>query len=152
MQQKGGFAGGRRALEGRRGDADDGGAFLEGRQHVAQRESARDGVELMAALDQPGGVLRMQVGAERHDQDIGLESPMVGHHPPGERIDGLHRRLQEAHAGLEDRAVWVTHVWRHLPSEHHIQFREAEDERVALVDEQDIDCIAESLGEDGCQL
>jgi hypothetical protein len=39
-----------------------------------------------------------------------------------------------------------------LPSEHHVELREAEDECVTLVDKHDIHRVAERLGEDGCQL
>jgi hypothetical protein len=40
----------------------------------------------------------------------------------------------------------------HLPSEHHVEFREAEDERVAFVDEDDVDVVAECIREDCRQL
>ena len=41
---------------------------------------------------------------------------------------------------------------RHLPPEHHVELGEAEDERIALVDEDDVDRVAEGLGKNRRQL
>jgi len=37
---------------------------------------------------------------------------------------------------------------RQLPPDHHVEFREAEDDRVALVGQDDVGRVAEILGED----
>ena len=132
--------------------ADDGRAPLEAREHVAQREGSRNRVELVAAFHQPRRGRRIEVGAERHDQHVRVERSGVGHHAPGGGIDGSHRGLQEPHARLDDVAVGMTDVGRHLPSEHHVELREAEDERVALVDEHDVDGVAEGVRKNRRQL
>ena len=132
--------------------ADDGRAPLEAREHVAQREGSRDRVELVAAFHQPRRGCRIEVGAERDHQNVRLERSRVGHHAPGGRIDGSHRGLQESHARFDDVAVGMAHVGRHLPSEHHVELREAEDERVALVDEHDVDGVAEGIRKNRRQL
>src|SRR5262245_24833047 len=41
---------------------------------------------------------------------------------------------------------------RRLPPEHDVELREAEDERIALVDEHDLDGVAERLGKNRRQL
>src|SRR5215467_2789718 len=41
---------------------------------------------------------------------------------------------------------------RQLTAEHHVELREAEDERVAFVDEDDVDIFAEFLGKSRRQL
>ena len=46
----------------------------------------------------------------------------------------------------------MTDGGRQLPSEHYFEFREAEDERITLVDENDVDGIAESLRKNRRQL
>ena len=58
----------------------------------------------------------------------------------------------KSHARLDDVAVGMTDVGRDLPSEHHVELREAEDERVALVDERDVESVAEGLGKNRRQL
>jgi hypothetical protein len=86
VQQEGGFAGAA-ALKG--GDADNGRTLFESGQHAGQRFSAREGVELVAALDQTGGGCQIHIGAERHDQ-CRIQRPVTGHYPHGDRVDGAH--------------------------------------------------------------
>ena len=54
-------------------------------EHVAAREGAGLRVELVARLEQPGRGLRVEVGAERHHQHVGVERSGVG-------VDVLGRR------------------------------------------------------------
>ena len=54
--------------------------------------------------------------------------------------------------GLADVPVGQPYVIEATPPEHHVQLRETEDERVALVDESDLDVVAEILGEPGREL
>ena len=87
MHQQRGLARRRRALERRRGDADDHPAAVEVGEHVAQGEGAGHRVELVAALDQAGRGLGVQVGAERDHQHVGVEGPGVGLDPLGGGVD-----------------------------------------------------------------
>ena len=47
-------------------------------EHVAAREGAGHCVELVARLEQPGRGLRVEVGAERDHQHVGVEAAGVG--------------------------------------------------------------------------
>ena len=87
MQQQRGLARRRRALERRGGDADDDPPAGEGGQHVARRERAGDGVELVAVLDQPGRGGRVEVGAEGDDQDVAFERAGVRLDAARDRVD-----------------------------------------------------------------
>ena len=69
-------------------------------EHVAQRERAGDRVELVAALDEPGRRRRVEVGAERDDEDVGVERAGVGLDALGGRVDRADRRLHERTPGL----------------------------------------------------
>ena len=40
----------------------------------------------------------------------------------------------------------MTNLGSHLPPEHHVEFREPEDKRVALVDQHDVDGFAQVIG------
>ena len=64
------------------GDPDDDPTALELRQHVAQREGAGLRVELVPTLDQAGCCSGVEVGAERHHQDVGLERARLRRDPP----------------------------------------------------------------------
>ena len=52
---------------------------------------------------------------------------------------------QESHARFDNVTVRMAHVGRHLPSEHHVELREAQDERFSFVDQHDVDRIAEGV-------
>ena len=54
--------------------------------------------------------------------------------------------------GLLIVAVGVEDVGGRLLPEHDVQLRESENESVALVDEDDVDVVAELFGESGGQL
>ena len=67
-------------------------------------------------------------------------------------VDGGDGLLQEAHAGLEDLAVGEAHGLERCATEHHVELGVAEDEGVALVDQRDLDLLAERLREHGGEL
>ena len=46
----------------------------------------------------------------------------------------------------------MPHLGRHLPSEHHVEFRKAEDKRIVLLDKHDLDGIAQCVRQDRRQL
>ena len=118
----------------------------------AQPLGAAHGVELVAPLGEPRRGVQVVIGAERHDQDVGLVNTAVGGHAPRLGIDRGDRLLQEAHAGLCDVAVCeADRVWRR-PAEHHVELRVPEDERVVLVDQGYVDVVAERLRQHGREL
>ncbi len=112
---------------------------------------ARDRVELVA-LREPGRRRDVVIRAERDDEDVRVERPRVGLHAPRGWVDGAHRRLDEPHTWFDDVAIWVAHLRELDPSEHDVELREAEDERVALVDEHEIESVAERIRKDRRQL
>ena len=69
----------------------------------------------------------------------------IGGYPPPLGIDRGDRLLQEAHAGLGDVAVREADGLRCRPAEHHVELRVPEDERVVLVDQGDVDLVAQCL-------
>ena len=152
MQQQRGLARRRRALERRPADADDRAALRERGQHLAQPLGAGDGVELVAALGESRRGVQVVVGAERHDQDVGLVDAAVGGHAPRLGIDRGDRLLQEAHAGLGDVAVREADRVGRRPAEHHVELRVPEDEGVVLVDQGHVDVVAERLRQHGREL
>ena len=100
-----------RALERRRRHGDDDAPAVEVGQHVAQRECAGLGVELVAALDQSRRRLGVQIGAERDDQNVRIERPGVGFDALGVGIDRADRRLHELHTWFDDVAVGVPNLF-----------------------------------------
>jgi hypothetical protein len=120
--------------------------------HLAQPLGATHGVELVAPLGEPRRGVEVVIGAERHDQDVGLVNTAVGGHAPPFGIDRGDRLLQEAHAGLCDVAVCeADRVWP-CPVEHHVELRVPEDERLVLVDQGHVDVVAERLRQHGREL
>ena len=106
------LARGGRALERGRCHPDDHPSALERRQHVTAREGTGLGVELVTALLEARRRRHVEIGAECHDQHVGVEGAGVGLDPLGRRIDGLDRRLHESHTGLDDVGVAVTNPRR----------------------------------------
>ena len=145
VHQQGGLAGRRRALEGRRRDGHDHPPTLERGQHVPQLEGTGHRVELVAALHQARGRIGMQVGAQGHHEDVGLERPGVGLHPLRGGVDRGDRGLHEADPRLHDVGVAVVDVGRQPVPEHHVELREAEHEPVGLVDQHDVRIVAQRL-------
>ena len=152
VQQQRALARRRRALERGAADADDGVARRERRDDAGEPLGTVDRVELVAALGQAGRGLEVVVGAERDDEDVGLVGAGVGRHAPRLGIDRRDRLLQEPHARLGDLAVRQAHRVAARAPEHHVELREAEDERVALVDQRHVDLVAERLRERGGEL
>ena len=149
VQQERRLAGRRRALERGSAHSDDRRAGPERWEDLAKGLGARHGVELVAGLHQARRRCELIVGAEGHDQNVGLVGVEVGHHTPPDRVnlgDGL---LAEAHLRRCDRAVAeVDDIGCPLP-EHHVQLREAEYEGVGAIDQRDIDLVAELLRQRG---
>ena len=72
----------------------------------------------------------------------------VGDDGAGGGVEGADGGLEEADAGFDQVAVEMADLGGGLAAEHDFQFGEAEDEGVALVDEDDVDGAAEGFGED----
>ncbi len=121
-------------------------------QYLPERERSRHRIELVAALDESRRGRGIEIRPERHHHDVALEWSRVRLHPFGRRIDGADGRLHETQTRLVDRAVGVEDVGGRLLPEHDVQLRESENESVALVDEDDVDVVAELFGESGGEL
>ena len=152
MQEQGGFARRRRALERRPADPDDRLAARERRQHFGHPLGAGNRVELVARLGEPGRRVEVVVRSEGHDEDVGLVDARVGRDAARLGIDCGDRLLHEADTDLRDVAVREANCVRSRPPEHHVELRVAEDEGVALVDQGDGDLVAERFREHGREL
>jgi hypothetical protein len=152
VEQQRGLAGGRRALQRRRADADDRSALRERGQHTTQPLGAGDGVELVAPFRESRRGVEVVVGTECNHQDVGLIGAAVGGDASRHGIDLGDRFLQEAHAGLHEVAVREAHCVGRRPAEHQVELRVAEDERVALVDQGHSDVVAMRLRQHGGEL
>ncbi len=152
MQEQRGFARRGRALERRPADADDRAAARERWKHVAHPLGTTDGVELAPALGESRRGLEVVVGAESDDEDVCFVDSLVRRHAPRVGIDGGDRLAQEAHARLEDVGVRQADLFCGGSPEHDIEFRVAEDERVALVDQRDAGVVTERLGQESREL
>ena len=138
MQQQCGLARRGRALVRRTADPDDRGPSVNvGKIPAAARRRRR--VELVAVLGQARRGVEVVVGAERDDQHVSVVDSGVGGNAPGLGIDRRDRLPQDAHARHRDVAYTETDRVRRRPAEHHIEFREAEDEPLALVDQRHVD-------------
>ncbi len=149
MEKQRGFAGGGWAFEGLAGDADDGRAAFEASDDVTQGEGSGDGVELVAAFDEAGSRGGVEVCAEGDDEEVGFEVAGVSNDGADGGVEGTDSGLEDADAGFDEVAVKMTDLGGGLMAEHHFEFGEAEDEGVGLVDEDDVDGVAEGFGEDG---
>ncbi len=152
VHEQRGLARGGRALEGRRGDRNDDPASLEARDDVAQRERPVLCVELVAAFDEAGSRRRVEIGAERDHEDVGVEGARIGLDSLGSRIDRVDVRLHEPDAGLHDVGVVMVHRGCRRSPEHDLELREPEDEGVGPVDEHDVDVVSELFREPRRQL
>ena len=142
----------RRALERCGGHPDHHAAAVEGRQHVTHSQSAGHRVELIATFHQPGGGRRVEVGPQGDHHDVGVKGAGVGLDPPLAGVDRPDRGLHEPYSGLDQVAVGVDHRVGDKPAEHHIEPREAKGESLGLVDEHDLDGVAEFVGQPCGQL
>ena len=127
-------------------------ALRERRQDLGQPLRTGLGVELVAALGEAGRGIHVVVGPQRDDEHVGLVHARVRGHPLRLGVDRGDRLLEHAHAGLGDVAVLEADRFRRLAPEHHVELREAEDERVGLVDQRHLDLVGDRLGEHGAQL
>ncbi len=106
----------------------------------------------MSALLEPGRGLEVVVGAERHDENVGLVHSAVRDDAPSLRVDRGDRLAEEADAGLGELRVRQPNVLEPDSPEHHVELRVAEDERLGLVDQRDARVLSERLGQLGRQL
>ena len=111
VHQQRGLARRGRALERRRRHRDDDAPAVEVSQHVAQRERAGLGVELVAALDESRRRLGVQIGAERDDENVRIERAGVGFDALGVGIDRADGRLHELHTWFDEVAVGVPNLF-----------------------------------------
>ena len=115
---------------------------------LGELRGAGDGVELVAPqLDEAGRERSVNVSAERHDQDVGVEHPDVGHDTLacGSMLvivvcTNIHVRLVQLGVGRAD-------LLQRLVAEQHVDLGEAEDEGVALVDEGQHHVVGQGVGE-----
>jgi len=83
------------------------------------------------------------VSAERHDQDVRLIGVQVGRDPQSLGVDRRDRLLAEPDSRRFQVRVRQSNLLFDLPAEHQLELGEPEDERVAAVDQGDVDGIAE---------
>jgi hypothetical protein len=152
VKHQGGFARCRWALERRGAHSDHHGPAGEVRQCVPQPNRPGDRVELVAALGESRRRVDVVVGSERDHPDIRFIGADIGGNDPSFRIDRRNQLLAKPDAGFDELPVWQPHGAGRRVVEHQIELGEAEDERVALVDQGDVDVFAESLREHGGQL
>ena len=152
MEHEGRFVRCRRAFEEATQDGDDDVAVIEIGQDVAQLGCAFGRVELVAALHQSGSDIDVQVGPEGDNQDVGVVGAFIGYDAFAVGVDGGDGLLAELDVGPGDVPVVQSYVAEAAAPEHHVQLREAEDKRVTLVDESDLDLVAKVLGQPGREL
>ena len=151
MQQQDRLARGGRALERRGSDPDDYPSAAEGWQNITEGERSFHCVELVSRLDESRCGSGVEVGAQGDDHHICFEMPDVRLDASRYRIDGADGRPHKAHTGLHDAGVGVANLMDGTP-EHHVELGEAEHEPIGLVDQHDLDVVAELLGESRRQL
>ncbi len=114
-----------------------------------QSERAPDRIELVAALAEARCRVDVVVSAQPDHEVVRIVRSAICHDTPRDRIDGSNRLLTELDAGFVDVAVEAAHVFERLSSEHQFELRETEHERLALVDQRDVDVFAEGLRKAG---
>ena len=147
VQQDRGLARRGRALERVAAHADHRVPRGEGRQAVACPHRAVERVELVAAGVEPGRRAGVVVGAERDDEHVGVVGLEVGDDPHRLGVDRHDRLLTEAHAGLRHPRVRDPDRLGRCLAEQQVELREAEDERVALVDQGAVELVADRVGQ-----
>ena len=140
------------ALEERTEHTDDDRAALERRERVSGSLRAGEGVELEAVFHESRRRRNVIVGSECDDEDVGVVGGNVGDDSAMFGIDGRHGLLTELDSGLVDGAIRVPHFGYLAAPEHDIELREAEHERVALVDEGDANLVGDRFGQPGYEL
>ena len=149
VHQQGGLTRRGRAFERGRRHPDQDPAALEPVENLTQCESARHGVELVPTFEKSRRGLGVEIGAECNDEDVCFESLLIGAHHLCDRVDRRHFGADEAHARLHDIVEAVQDMRGVGVAEHDVQLREAEDESLTLVDQHDVDIVAELLGQQG---
>ena len=99
----------------------------------------------MTAVEQTGRRFRVHIGAQGDHQDVGVERALSGVDVLGHRIDGGYLGLHDLHTGLGDVGVPMENRVLGRPPEHHVEFRESEDEAVLAIDQNDVGGITELL-------
>jgi hypothetical protein len=99
----------------------------------------------MTAVEQTGRRLGVHIGAQRDHQDVGVERALSGVDVLGHGIDGGDFGLHDLHTGLGDVGVPMEDRVRGRPPEHHVEFREPEDETVLAIDQNDVSRLPELL-------
>ena len=151
MQHECAFARRRRTLVRCAAYADERVALRERGQDIAQPVRSGHRIELVD-VGQSRRRRDVVVGAEGHHQVVAIVRAGIGGHATGRRVDGGHRFAQQAHAGLDEVAIRMAHRVERGVAEHHVELGEAEDERVALVDQRHLHLIAQRLRQDRAQL
>ena len=146
VQQQRGLARRRRALERRAADADDRAALRERR--AAPRAAARRRRRSRTRCRPRRGPASRRGRSRRR-------APRRGRRPRGRRASVVTRRASGSIAvivscrkrtpGLTMSRYGEADRVGRRPAEHHVELRVAEDERVALVDQRDVDVVAERL-------
>ena len=124
----------------------------EGGKHSAKPLGAGNGVELAVSLGQPGRRVEVVVGAQSHDEDVGLVRALIRRHPPRLRVDGRDGLAQETDAGLDDFGIRQADIFGLRLAEHHVELRIAEYERLVRVDQRDARIVSECVGQKGREL
>ena len=147
VQQEGPLERSRRALERLPEDGDKHSPAVEIGQRVAKPLGAGERVVLVPASLEARRGGHVVVGAERHDDEVGVVRACVGGDSPRGRVDAGHRLLAELDAVLRDVAVVELHLLGRLAAEHHLKLGEAEEERVVAVQKRDPNRVRDRLGE-----
>ncbi len=101
----------------------------------------------MAAVLQSWSRRHVVIRTHRYDQEIGVVGADIRLHPPGHRVDSDHRLLADLDTVLGDVEVRQPHVVGRLASEHYLELREAEEERVVAVEQHDVDRVSGGFGQ-----
>ena len=147
VQQQGGLARRGHALVRGGGDPDDDAAAREPVERLPRGDGTLHRVELVAGLSQARRLLGSQVGAERDNENLGLERAGRGLDSLRGGVDGQDVGLHEPDARAGEVPIEVPHLIWLLPSEKHVELREAEHEAVGSIDQHDVGVAAELIGE-----
>ena len=119
---------------------------------VAHLLGPGDRVVLEATFGEARSRGEVVVGAERHDQDVGVVRAAVGRHVPGGRVDRGHALLPELDTRLREQAIGDLNLHAVRAPEQDVELREAEREAVVLVDQRDANLVCDRVGETAREL
>ena len=151
MQQERALAGRWRTFERCRRHADDGLALGEAGQDAAQAVRAFHRVELVAAFCQPRRGVEVIADPEGDHEVVAIVGTGIGHHAPRRGVDRRHCLPQQPHARFYELPVRQSHGVERVTPEHDIELGVAEHEGIALVDQRDLDLVAQRFGQDRAQ-